>query len=105
MEHKNHVKPECPQKVEKKLTPVPTNQYVETTNHVETHTDTQTHARTHQKAWYLFSIKFISSLTGIYPSNFDFKLMAQKTKSQTETQSSLNFILKHISIDLAFKRN
>ena len=44
-------------------------------------------------------------MTGIYPSNFDFKLMAQKTKSQTETQSSLNFILKHIGIDLAFKRN
>ena len=32
-----------------------------------------THIHTHKKGWYLFSVKFSSSLTGIYPRNFDFR--------------------------------
>ena len=41
-------KPECPHKVEKKLTPVPTNQFMQehTHTHTHTHTNTQTHPQT-----------------------------------------------------------
>ena len=34
---------------------------------------THTHTHTHDKVWYLYLMKFISSLAGIYPTNFDFR--------------------------------
>ena len=47
-------KPECPHKVEEKLTPVPTNQSMQEHTQTHTHTHTHTHTRTHTLKSLLF---------------------------------------------------
>ena len=42
-------KPECPHKVHKKLTQVPTNQFMQEHTHIYTHTHTHTHTHTRTK--------------------------------------------------------